>query len=74
MKLENDEKEEMWIGYMDFMRDQWPNIEDIQQVEQRYNAFNSLAPPYKSAFTDWLKIKKTGAQDPGPYKKQKINH
>ena len=61
----------MWVAYLDFMRQQWVNIEDVESVEHRYAGFNSLAPPYKSAFSDWLEVKKTVAEGAGPYKRQK---
>ena len=64
----------MWVSYLDFMRQQWPNIDEVEDVEKRYASFNNLAPPYKSAFSDWLNIKKVGAEEIGPYKRQKINH
>lgn len=63
----------MWVMYLDFMRQQWPDIEDVETIEKAYCDFNSLAPPYRSAFSDWLQAKKTGGEDSGPYKRAKLN-
>ena len=54
------------------MRNQWLDIDEVEVVEKKYNGYNSLAHPYKSAYSDWLNIKKTGAEDSGPYKRQKL--
>jgi len=61
----------MWILYLDFMRDQWPCIEEVKHLEQRYADLNFLSTPYKSACTHLLDVQGSRPQDSGPYKRVK---
>lgn len=45
------------MGYLDFMRDQWPSLKDLEEVEENFRRFDKLAPPYKSAYTDWVGVR-----------------
>lgn len=63
----------MWVAYLDFMRQQWPDIKSVEEVENRYKEFNTLAPPYKSAFSEWITLKKNVHSGPAAYKRQKIS-
>ena len=47
----------MWVGYLDFMRIQWPNLKDLQEVEKQYKEFDKFAPPHKSAYSDWVSLR-----------------
>ena len=62
----------MWVAYLDFMRQQWPSIEEVEDLENRYKEFNSLSCPYKSAYNEWLGLKAPQNSAMGPYKKKKF--
>ena len=55
--MTNEAKEELWIAYLDFMRNEWPSLGEINEVEIRFKKFNCLAPPNITAYGDWADIK-----------------
>jgi hypothetical protein len=62
----------MWVGYLDFMRNQWPNLRDLEEVESKFREFDKLAPPYKSAFTDWVGLRTRDHRE--AYKRFKVRN
>ena len=65
------EKEEMWLLYLDYMRDHWTDISDIHSLESRFQQKYCLAFPYASAFS-FTKLKRpSGAVIPATEKKVK---
>jgi hypothetical protein len=63
----------MWVAYLDFMRNQWESLREVEEVEDRYQEFNPLAVPYKSAFAVWLGLKQNKNLGSEPYKRNKIS-
>mmetsp|Transcript_18115 Transcript_18115/g.18108 ORF Transcript_18115/g.18108 Transcript_18115/m.18108 type:complete len:450 (+) Transcript_18115:273-1622(+) len=71
-ELSLEEKEEMWILYLDFIRDQWMDIDTVRELEEKYAEKYYLSVPYKTSYSQLLNIKGARVQDSGPYKRAKI--
>lgn len=44
----------MWTLYLDFMRDMWPHIEDLRELESRFSDLNYQIPPLHSNYSAFL--------------------
>lgn len=62
--MTKEAKEDLWVGYLDFMRNEWPSLPAIAEVENRFKEFNFLAPPNKTAYSDWVDVKSHNTRHP----------
>lgn len=71
-ELSKEEKEEMWLLYLDFVRDQWSEIDTVRELEERYASKYYLSMPYKTSYSALLAIKGDRVQDEGPDRKSVV--
>ena len=57
-QMTKDHKMELWLSYMDFLRDHWEDHDQLMQVETRFQTTFFMAQSMTKAFKDKLKIKR----------------
>lgn len=69
-KLEELEKKEIWVQYLDFMRDTWPNVGDVAQLELEFMRKFPLEVPFVTHHC--LKAKRQASEVQLPVKRPRI--
>ena len=62
--MSKEAKGDLWVAYLDFMRNEWPSLPAIAEVENRFKEFDCLAPPNKTAYADWVDVKSNNTRYP----------